>query len=135
MEGALPPGGEFNTDGIINEELWTQVRMKQRDEPGLPRHRYAFPRPRLSPRSACRRLPGSLVECRAPDDIWREYPKGVRELADGGTRNTIAGRPTDDSEMAMSLAHVLADQGRSDPEEARKAYIFWLGRDRFYLHP
>jgi hypothetical protein len=29
---------------------------------------------------------GSLVEFRAPDDIRREYPKGVRELADGGNR-------------------------------------------------
>lgn len=28
-----------------------------------------------------------------------------------------------------------ADQGRYDPEEARKAYIFWLGRDRIYSHP
>jgi len=69
---------------------------------------------------------GSLVEFRAPDDIRREYPKGVRELADGGTWNTIAGQPTDDSEMALSLARMLADQGRYDPEEARKAYIFWL---------
>jgi ADP-ribosylglycohydrolase len=29
---------------------------------------------------------GSLVEFRAPDDIRREYPKGVREFADGGNR-------------------------------------------------
>ena len=66
-----------------------------------------------------------LVEFRAPDDIWREYPKGVRELAEECTCSTVAGQPTDDSEMAMLLARVLADQGRSDPEEARKAYIFW----------
>ena len=39
----------------------------------------------------------SLVESRAPDDIRREYPNGVRELADGDTCNTIAGQPTDDS--------------------------------------
>lgn len=69
---------------------------------------------------------GSLVEFQAPDDIRREYPKGVREIADGGTWNTIAGQPTDDSEMALLLALMLADQGRYDPEEARKAYIFWL---------
>ena len=59
---------------------------------------------------------GSLVEFRAPDDIRREYPKGVHELADGGTWNTIAGQPTDDSEMALLLARMLADQGRYDPE-------------------
>jgi len=74
---------------------------------------------------------GSLVEFRSPDDIRREYPSGVRELADGGTWNTIAGQPTDDSEMALLLARLLADQGRYDPEEARKAYIFWLDSGPF----
>ncbi len=74
---------------------------------------------------------GGLVEFRAPDDIRREYPGGVRELADGGTWNTIAGQPTDDSEMALLLARLLADQGRYDPEEARKAYIFWLDSGPF----
>lgn len=74
---------------------------------------------------------GSLVEFRAPDDIRQEYPKGVRELADGGTWNTIAGQPTDDSEMALSLARMLADRGRYDPEGARKAYVFWLDSGPF----
>jgi len=69
---------------------------------------------------------GSLVEFQTPEQIRWEYPNGVRELADGGTWNTIAGQPTDDSEMAMLLARMLADQGRYDPEEARRAYIFWL---------
>jgi ADP-ribosylglycohydrolase len=63
---------------------------------------------------------GSVVEFRVPDDIRREYPKGVRELADGGTWNTIAGQPTDDSEMALSLARMLADQGRCDHEKPGK---------------
>jgi ADP-ribosyl-[dinitrogen reductase] hydrolase len=68
---------------------------------------------------------GSLVEFRAPQDIRREYPTGVRELADGGTWNTIAGQP-DDSEMALLLARMLSDQGRYDPADARKAYVSWL---------
>ncbi|NUN15033.1 MAG: ADP-ribosylglycohydrolase family protein [Myxococcales bacterium] len=74
---------------------------------------------------------GSLVEFRSPADIRREYPKGVRELADGGTWNTIAGQPTDDSEMALLLARTLADQGRYDPDKARNAYIFWLDSGPF----
>lgn len=69
---------------------------------------------------------GSLVEFRTPEDILREYPDGVRELADGGTWNTVAGQPTDDSEMALMLARMLADTGRYDREEARRAYVFWL---------
>ena len=28
---------------------------------------------------------GSLVEFQSPDDICRNYPNGVRDLADGGT--------------------------------------------------
>ena len=34
---------------------------------------------------------GGLVEFQSPDEIRRSYPDGVRELADGGTWNTIAG--------------------------------------------
>ncbi len=69
---------------------------------------------------------GSLVEFQTPEKIRREYPAGVRELADGGTWNTIAGQPTDDSEMALMLARLLAERRRYDREEARQAYIFWL---------
>jgi ADP-ribosylglycohydrolase len=76
---------------------------------------------------------GSLVEFQTPEQIRREYPSGIRELADGGTWNTIAGQPTDDSEMALLLACMLADQGRYDPEEARKAYLFWLDSGPFDL--
>ncbi len=74
---------------------------------------------------------GSLVEFHTPEQIRKEYPKGVRDLADGGTWNTIAGQPTDDSEMALMLARMLVEQGRYDPEEARKAYVFWLNSGPF----
>ncbi len=50
---------------------------------------------------------GSLVEFESPEQILRKYPNGVRELADGGTWNTLAGQPTDDSEMALLLAKML----------------------------
>ncbi|MGM0739463.1 MAG: ADP-ribosylglycohydrolase family protein [Bacteroidota bacterium] len=74
---------------------------------------------------------GSLVEFQTAEQIRQEYPNGVRVLADGGTWNTVAGQPTDDSEMALSLARMLVDQGKYDPEEARKAYIFWLDSGPF----
>jgi ADP-ribosyl-[dinitrogen reductase] hydrolase len=74
---------------------------------------------------------GSLVEFQSPDEIWRSYPDGVRELADGGTWNTIAGQPTDDSEMALLLARMLVKTGLYDPEAARKEYQYWLGSDPF----
>jgi ADP-ribosyl-[dinitrogen reductase] hydrolase len=50
---------------------------------------------------------GSLVESMSPGVIRRKYPNGIRELADGGTWGTIAGQPTDDSEMALMLARML----------------------------
>lgn len=42
----------------------------------------------------------SLVEFQSSEKIRLNYPNGLRELADGGTWNTIAGQPTDDSELA-----------------------------------
>ena len=74
---------------------------------------------------------GSLVEFQTPEQIQREYPQGIRELVDGGTWNTIAGQPTDDSEMALMLARMLVEQGRYNREEARRAYIFWLDSGPF----
>ena len=74
---------------------------------------------------------GSLVEFESATSISRKYPTGVRELADGGTWGTIAGQPTDDSEMALMLARMLVKERRYDPEEARKAYVFWLNSNPF----
>jgi ADP-ribosylglycohydrolase len=69
---------------------------------------------------------GSLVEFQPSSEIRRGYPNGVRELADGGTWGTIAGQPTDDSEMALMLARMLVKERRYEAGEARKAYVFWL---------
>ncbi|MEK8088762.1 ADP-ribosylglycohydrolase family protein [Thermithiobacillus plumbiphilus] len=74
---------------------------------------------------------GSLVEFQSPEEIRRSYPQGVRVLVDGGTWNTIAGQPTDDSEMALLLARMLAERGTYDPDAALHAYQFWLGSDPF----
>jgi ADP-ribosyl-[dinitrogen reductase] hydrolase len=74
---------------------------------------------------------GSLVEFQSPDEIRRSYPDGVRELADGGIWNTIAGQPTDDSETALLLARMLVKIGCYDPEAARKEYQYWLSSDPF----
>lgn len=69
---------------------------------------------------------GSLVEFERPEAILRRYPDGVRELADGGTWGTLAGQPTDDSELALMLARSLVEHGRYDQEAVRRAYVYWL---------
>lgn len=74
---------------------------------------------------------GSLVEFQSPQEIRRRYPHGVRQLEDGGTWDTLAGQPTDDSEMALILARTLIKHRRYSAEEARKAYVFWLNSGPF----
>ncbi|MDD3470634.1 MAG: ADP-ribosylglycohydrolase family protein [Thermoguttaceae bacterium] len=74
---------------------------------------------------------GSLVEFQSPEDIRCHYPQGLRELSDGGTWNTLAGQPTDDSEMALLLARMLVERGVYDPNAALQAYQFWLGTGPF----
>lgn len=74
---------------------------------------------------------GSLVEFQSPQEIRRRYPHGVRQLEDGGTWSTLAGQPTDDSEMALILARTLIKQRRYIAEEAKKAYTFWLNSAPF----
>ena len=69
---------------------------------------------------------GSLVEFETPQAIHRMYPCGVRDLADGGTWDTLAGQPTDDSELALMLARTLVEHGRYDRDAARRAYVWWL---------
>ena len=69
---------------------------------------------------------GSLVEFESPGYISRRYPYGVREMEDGGVWRTIAGQPTDDSEMALSLARGILDLGGYDQNEVRAGYVRWI---------
>jgi len=74
---------------------------------------------------------GSLVEFQSPERITAKYPDGVRTLHDGGAFNTIAGQPTDDSEMALILARSIVRAGSYLPEEAARAYIYWRASGPF----
>jgi len=74
---------------------------------------------------------GSLVEFRSADSIRAEYPDGVRDLADGGCWNTLAGQPTDDSEMALMLARSILVHGGYDAEATADAYRWWKASGPF----
>ncbi len=76
--------------------------------------------------SMLERAQGCLVELQSPAQIRRAHAAGLRELADGGTWDTLAGQPTDDSEMALMLARSLAELGRFEREAVRRAYVGWL---------
>lgn len=68
---------------------------------------------------------GSLVELEDPVRIAGRHPGGVRDLVDGGTWDTLAGQPTDDSELALALARTLVDAGGFDAGQVATAYAGW----------
>ena len=74
---------------------------------------------------------GSLVEFKTPARISLLYPNGVRDMEDGGVWDTVAGQPTDDSEMALALARTILRNGAYDQEKTRDAYVRWFDSDPF----
>lgn len=74
---------------------------------------------------------GSLVEFMSPREILRRYPQGVRDLAHGGIWGTLAGQPTDDSEMALDLARTLVARNSYEPQAVLAAYQAWLNSGPF----
>ncbi len=69
---------------------------------------------------------GSLVEFQPAAKIARTHPGGVRDLRDGGTWNTLAGQPTDDSELALALARTLVGRTSYDADATAEAYGRWF---------
>lgn len=74
---------------------------------------------------------GSQVEFKSAWEIAQKYPDGVRDMRDGGTWNTLAGQPTDDSEMALLLARLLAADSQYSSLAALKRYQYWLDSGPF----
>ena len=74
---------------------------------------------------------GSLVEFQSAASIKRKYPERIRDMQDGGTWDTLAGQPTDDSELALMLARTLVKKGIFDREAIREAYLFWFNSRPF----
>jgi ADP-ribosylglycohydrolase/fructose-1,6-bisphosphatase/inositol monophosphatase family enzyme len=74
---------------------------------------------------------GALVEFRPRRAIARSHPEGVRDLADGGVWDTIAGQPTDDTELALDLARMLAVSPEWSDDAAARAYAGWYASQPF----
>ena len=68
---------------------------------------------------------GSLVEFEDAGTIRALYPDGVRELVDGGVWGTLAGQPTDDSEMALALARSLVRNAGFSIDDVHASYLRW----------
>ncbi len=69
---------------------------------------------------------GSRVEFKGAAEIAAEFPQGVRDLADGGVYHTLAGQPTDDSEMALTLSRSLIKNRAYAKDAVLAAYREWL---------
>jgi ADP-ribosylglycohydrolase len=74
---------------------------------------------------------GSLVEFQSQEAIRQRYPDGPRLLANGGSFNTLAGQPTDDSEMALLLSRSIISKGGWHAEAVWQQYRFWLDSNPF----
>lgn len=74
---------------------------------------------------------GSLVEFESPGYISMRYPNGVRNMGKSDVWNTIAGQPTDDSEMALALARGILDRGGYNQAAAREGYVRWIESEPF----
>lgn len=68
---------------------------------------------------------GSLVEFLPGSAVAEAYADGPRLLVDGGTWETLAGQPTDDSEMALALARSILARGQYESPAAFEAYRAW----------
>ncbi len=74
---------------------------------------------------------GALVEFARADEVARAHPDGPRRLQDGGVFGLLAGQPTDDSEMALTLARCVLARGSYDAEAMLRAYREWQASKPF----
>ena len=68
---------------------------------------------------------GSMVEFSSAAAISHAYPHGPREIGDSPVWHTLAGQPTDDSELALALARTLLTTHGYVDEQAAAAYGAW----------
>ncbi|MDK9700599.1 MAG: ADP-ribosylglycohydrolase family protein [bacterium] len=69
---------------------------------------------------------GSLVEFHTPEQIAGKYPEGGPDrIESGGVWNTLAGQPTDDSELALLLARSIIARGEYNDQAALVSYRWW----------
>lgn len=74
---------------------------------------------------------GSLVEFKTASVIASLFPEGPTELRDGGVWHTLAGQPTDDSEMMLALTRRLIEDGDYRQERVLASYRHWRASDPF----
>jgi ADP-ribosylglycohydrolase/fructose-1,6-bisphosphatase/inositol monophosphatase family enzyme len=138
--GAVVPGCFAGAPDAVRELVrrdWSgshrAARLPPRVAPAFPRSRGV----RLSRAQGCLLGQcigdslGSLVEFRRASEIAQAYPDAVRDLADGGAFDTLAGQPTDDSELALTLARAIVSRSGFERDAVLTAYRAWLASGPF----
>jgi len=75
---------------------------------------------------------GCMVEAQTSESIWAQWPNGLRDMGDGMVWNTLAGQPSDDSELAMELAYALKETyPRFEPNVVAFHYRNWRDSQPF----
>lgn len=74
---------------------------------------------------------GSMVEFMSAAEIARRYPGGLRSIGPSPVWGTLAGQPTDDGELTLTLARSLLKHGDYAPLLVRDAYYDWAASDPF----
>lgn len=74
---------------------------------------------------------GSMVEFQDAASIRRAHPQGLRLIGPSPIWHTLAGQPTDDSELALALARTLAAGGPFSEVSVANAYADWLESSPF----
>jgi ADP-ribosyl-[dinitrogen reductase] hydrolase len=129
MHGVI--GGDAQAIRDLTPWNWQRFGPKQRPPLVRPSHRLRASGLSLDRAQGCLlgQVAGdslcSLVAFQSETRI-AESRVNLRELKDGGTWNTLAGQPTDDSEMALTLARQLLRDQRFVPDHVRGAYLAWL---------
>lgn len=68
---------------------------------------------------------GSQVEFKDAETIRELFPAGVNDLEGASLYGTVAGQPTDDTEMAFTLARSLVKEGGFHAAQVFEGYKVW----------
>jgi ADP-ribosyl-[dinitrogen reductase] hydrolase len=74
---------------------------------------------------------GSMVEFQSAPGLRLRYPDGLRHIGPSPIWRTLAGQPTDDSELALVLARTLLRDGLYRDEDVAWSYGYWHASDPF----
>ncbi len=142
--GDVYAGGPAGLAQELAQRPWAEILGEKADPPDKPYDLCAPSRKRLVPGAGMLRRAqgcllgqlagdalGALVESVSVEEIRRRYPGGLRRLADGGAFDTLAGQPTDDSEMALMLARSILRARGCSASQAAMAYRWWCDSGPF----